>query len=149
MIRNALAGIDLPVYGDGKNIRDWLFVNDHCRAIDLVFQQGESGRSYCVGGENEVMNIDLVRKLCDILGELRPGRDYHKLITFVKDRPGHDRRYAIDSSYIRKSLGWHPEVSWEEGLKRTVEWYLANEEWLQKCTSGEYLKYYDTMYKER
>jgi len=130
VILNALAGKPLPIYGDGSNIRDWLYVEDHADALLLVVQKGKVGRSYNIGGENEVTNIDLVRKICALLDERRPGEAPHdKLITFVTDRPGHDKRYAIDPSRIRDELGWRPSVTWEEGLAKTVDWYLANEEW--------------------
>lgn len=127
MIDNALNGVPLPVYGDGKNVRDWLYVEDHCRAIDLVLRRGRDGASYNVGGGNEWANLDIVRLLCDLLQAQKPRANgaYRDLITFVADRPGHDRRYAIDASKIRTELGWQPQQDFETGLRRTVEWYLA------------------------
>ncbi len=130
MILNALAGKPLPVYGDGGNVRDWLFVEDHADALLLVVQKGAVGRSYNIGGENEATNLDLVRTLCAILDDRRPaGAPHADLITFVTDRPGHDRRYAIDPTRIREELGWRPSVTLDEGLARTVDWYLAREDW--------------------
>lgn len=130
VILRALAGEPIPVYGDGGNVRDWLYVEDHADALLLCLQKGQVGRSYNIGGENEATNIDLVRTICAHLDELRPdGAPHDRLITFVTDRPGHDRRYAIDPSRIRAELGWRPSVTVEEGLRRTVEWYLANEDW--------------------
>ncbi|MEZ5752507.1 MAG: dTDP-glucose 4,6-dehydratase [Paracoccaceae bacterium] len=131
VILNALAGKPLPIYGNGANIRDWLFVEDHADALLLVLQNGQNGRSYNIGGENERTNLDLVRTLCGILDDLRPkaSGSYSDQITFVADRPGHDARYAIDPTRIRTELGWRPSVTVEEGLRRTVEWYLANEAW--------------------
>lgn len=131
VIINALAGKPLPIYGDGSNVRDWLYVEDHADALLLVLQKGEVGRSYNIGGENECSNLKLVQTICSILDQLRP-RDkgtYAELITFVADRPGHDARYAIDPTRIREELGWRPSVTVEEGLRKTVEWYLANESW--------------------
>ncbi|WPZ31532.1 dTDP-glucose 4,6-dehydratase (plasmid) [Sulfitobacter sp. OXR-159] len=130
IILNALAGKPLPIYGNGSNIRDWLYVEDHADALLTVLSNGEIGRSYNIGGENERSNLDLVQTLCAILDELRPAnRPYAELITYVADRPGHDARYAIDPSRIRDELGWRPSVTVEEGLRRTVQWYLDNEEW--------------------
>lgn len=132
MILNALAGKPLPIYGDGSNIRDWLYVEDHADALLLVVQKGTSGRSYNIGGENEKSNLELVQSLCDILDQKRPresGQSYRNLITFVEDRPGHDARYAIDPSRVRNELGWRPSISVEEGLQLTVQWYLDNEAW--------------------
>lgn len=131
VILNALAGEPLPIYGDGGNIRDWLYVEDHADALLLVLEKGALGRSYNIGGENERTNLDLVKTLCDILDRLRPrdGGSYADLITFVTDRPGHDARYAIDPSRIRDELGWSPSVTVEEGLEKTVKWYLDNEDW--------------------
>ena len=130
VILRALAGEPIPVYGDGGNVRDWLYVEDHADALLLCLQKGQVGRSYNIGGENEATNIDLVRTICAHLDELRPdGAPHDRLITFVTDRPGHDRRYAIDPSRIRAELGWRPSVTVEEGLRKTVEWYLANEDW--------------------
>lgn len=132
IILNALAGRPLPIYGDGSNVRDWLYVEDHAEALLLVVEKGAVGRSYNIGGENERSNLELVQTLCAILDELRPrrdGRPYAEQITFVADRPGHDARYAIDPSRIREELGWRPSVTVEEGLRRTVQWYLDNEAW--------------------
>ena len=131
VILNALAGRPIPVYGKGENIRDWLYVEDHADALLLALEKGELGRSYNIGGENEATNIDLVRKICAILDELRPSdAPYADQITFVTDRPGHDLRYAIDPTRVRKELGWRPSVTVDEGLRKTVEWYLANGDWL-------------------
>jgi dTDP-glucose 4,6-dehydratase len=141
MIHNAIAGKALPVYGDGGNVRDWLYVGDHCAAIRAVLERGRVGETYNVGGNAEKTNLKVVRTLCRILAELKPGRDYEALITFVKDRPGHDRRYAIDAAKIRSELGWMPRESFESGLERTVRWYLDNSAWLAAVTSGEYLKW--------
>jgi dTDP-glucose 4,6-dehydratase len=137
VILNALAEKTIPVYGAGENVRDWLFVEDHADALLLVLEKGKTGRSYNVGGENERRNIDLVRTICDILDRRRPRRSgsYSELITFVSDRPGHDARYAIDPSRIRDELGWRPSVTVEEGLERTVQWYLDNEAWWKALQS--------------
>jgi dTDP-glucose 4,6-dehydratase len=131
VILNALAGRPIPVYGDGSHVRDWLYVEDHAEALLLVLQRGKVGRSYAIGGENERSNIDLVRDLCAILDDLRPRAEgsYADLITFVVDRPGHDARYAIDPARIRTELGWRPSVTLDEGLRKTVAWYLENEDW--------------------
>ncbi|MDA8586992.1 dTDP-glucose 4,6-dehydratase [Rhodobacteraceae bacterium] len=130
VILNAIHGREIPVYGAGDNVRDWLYVEDHADALILVLEKGALGRSYNIGGENEVKNIDLVRKICTLLDDRRPSDAPHdRLITYVTDRPGHDKRYAIDPSRIRDELGWRPSVTWEEGLAKTVDWYLANEDW--------------------
>lgn len=130
VILNALAGQPIPVYGEGINVRDWLYVEDHAAALLTVLDRGEVGRSYCIGGNNEARNIDLVRMICALLDEMRPdGAPYDQLITFVADRPGHDQRYAIDATRIQEELGWRPTVTLEEGLRRTVCWYLDNEGW--------------------
>ena len=130
VILKALSGQPIPVYGDGGNVRDWLYVEDHADALLTVLEKGQPGRSYNIGGENEARNIDLVRSICAHMDELRPeGAPHARLISFVTDRPGHDRRYAIDPTRIRDELGWRPSVTVEEGLRRTVEWYLANEDW--------------------
>jgi len=132
MILNALEGRSLPVYGDGLNVRDWLYVDDHARALALVFEKGRAGEKYNIGGHNEVKNIEVVETICRLLDELKPrpaDGGYASLITYVKDRPGHDRRYAIDASKIERELGWRPRETFESGLKSTVEWYLANETW--------------------
>ncbi|MBI2270953.1 MAG: dTDP-glucose 4,6-dehydratase [Bacteroidetes bacterium] len=141
----------IPVYGKGENIRDWLFVEDHAIAIDLVFHKGKAGQTYNIGGHNEWKNIDLIKLLCSIMDKKlnrAPGTSA-KLITFVTDRAGHDLRYAIDASKIKKELGWVPSVRFEEGLEKTVDWYLANESWLNNVTSGNYKQYYEKQYAQR
>jgi dTDP-glucose 4,6-dehydratase len=148
MINNVINKKPLPVYGDGLYTRDWLFVKDHASAIDSVFHNGKNGNSYNVGGFNEWKNIDLVKLLCQLADE-KLGRDKgesEKLITYVKDRPGHDRRYAIDATKISKELGWKPSVTFEEGLSQTIDWYLQNTDWLNNVTSGDYQNYYQTQY---
>lgn len=147
-INNIINNKSLPVYGDGNYTRDWLFVEDHAVAIDLVFHEGKNHETYNIGGFNEWKNIDLVKLLCKIM-DSKLGREEgtsEKLITYVKDRPGHDLRYAIDASKINKELGWKPSVTFEQGLERTIDWYLANEDWLKNVTSGEYSKYYEKQY---
>jgi len=141
----------LPVYGDGKYTRDWLWVEDHAAAIDLIFEKGRIGETYNIGGNNEWKNIDLINNLCKVMDDLlgREAGTSAKLITYVKDRAGHDRRYAIDASKLMNELGWKPTVYAEEGLRKTAEWYLANEEWMTNITSGEYERYYEAMYAER
>ena len=149
MCINILLGKPLPVYGDGQNIRDWLYVEDHCRALDVVINKGKPGETYNVGGNNEVKNIDLVEKLCALMDELAPNLPVSpskELITFVKDRAGHDRRYAIDASKIKDELGWTPQETVEGGLRRTVEWYLANSDWWKPLLSEEYKNYYAKVY---
>jgi dTDP-glucose 4,6-dehydratase len=150
-INNIKNNKPLPVYGDGQYTRDWLYVIDHARAIDLIFNQGNIGETYNVGGFNEYTNIDLIHLLCDLMDDKlkQPIGTARKLITFVKDRPGHDKRYAIDASKINKTLGWKPSVNFKEGLSKTIDWYLENEEWLRNVTSGEYQKYYKEMYEKR
>jgi dTDP-glucose 4,6-dehydratase len=141
MIHNALSGKELPIYGDGQNIRDWLYVRDHCRAIMTVLGKGTPGDVYNIGGNAEMKNIEIVETICAILDEVRPnpeGKSYREQITFVKDRPGHDRRYAIDASKIRKELGWKPEESFDTGIRKTVQWYLENQKWVERVTSGKY-----------
>lgn len=139
MILNALDGKPLPVYGKGDQIRDWLYVDDHARALYKVVTEGKIGETYNIGGHNEKQNIEVVQTLCDILQELRPqGKSYRDLITFVKDRPGHDRRYAIDASKIHKELGWKPEETFETGIRKTVRWYLENLDWCQRVQDGSY-----------
>jgi len=141
MILNALEGKPLPVYGDGSNIRDWLYVEDHCRAIRTVFETGTPGEVYNIGGNTERTNLDLVRTICGLVDELRPDlphRPAASLIKFVKDRPGHDRRYAIDASKIKRTLGWQPQHNLESALRATVEWYLSNSVWVDRVTSGKY-----------
>ncbi len=141
----------LPVYGDGQYTRDWLYVIDHARAIDAIFNQGQIGETYNVGGFNEYTNIDLIYLLCDLMDDKldRPKGASRQLIKFVKDRPGHDKRYAIDANKINRELGWSPSVNFEEGLSLTIDWYLENEDWLQHVTSGDYQKYYNEMYGNR
>lgn len=150
-INNVKNNKQIPIYGKGENIRDWLFVVDHARAIDLIFHKGKVGETYNIGGNNEWKNIDLIYLLCKIMDKKlnRPSGTSEKLITFVKDRAGHDLRYAIDSSKLQKELGWQPSLQFEEGLEKTVEWYLASEEWLQHVVSGEYDKYYQKQYVQR
>jgi dTDP-glucose 4,6-dehydratase len=150
-INNIIQEKPLPVYGDGLYTRDWLYVKDHALAIDLVFHQGVDGETYNIGGFNEWKNIDLVKLLCKQMDEkLGRAEGYsEKLITYVKDRPGHDRRYAIDASKINQELGWRPTVTFEEGLAETIDWYLQNTEWLQNVTSGNYQHYYQSMYSNR
>lgn len=149
MIHNIIKNKPLPVYGKGENIRDWLYVIDHARAIDQVFHQGKNGETYNIGGFNEWKNIDLVHLLCDIMDEklARAKGESRNLIRFVTDRKGHDLRYAIDSSKIMNELGWKPSLQFEEGLSKTVDWYLANQEWLKNVTSGEYQSYYKQHYQ--
>ncbi len=151
MINNIKNNKPLPVYGKGENVRDWLFVEDHARAIDTIFHNGRLGESYNVGGFNEWKNIDLVHLLCSIMDKKlgRAEDESAKLITYVKDRAGHDLRYAIDATKLNKELGWSPSLQFEEGLEKTVEWYLSNEEWINHVTSGDYQKYYDVQYEKR
>lgn len=149
MILNALEGKPLPVYGDGRNVRDWLYVRDHCIALWMIMQKGRRGETYNIGGHNEIENITLVEMLCDILDEtLKREHDQscRKLITFVKDRPGHDRRYAIDFNKVRAELGWIPEESFETGLRRTIAWYLDNQEWVNRVRTGEYRSWMKEQY---
>lgn len=147
-INNIMNNKPLPVYGDGKYTRDWLYVEDHARAIDLVFHKGKNKETYNIGGFNEWQNIDLVKLLCKQMDEKlnRVKGSSEKLITYVKDRPGHDKRYAIDASKINKELGWKPSVTFEEGLSKTIDWYLSNTDWLQSVTSGAYQSYYQKQY---
>ena len=153
VINNALAGKELPVYGDGKNVRDWLYVLDHCSALLTALEQGRPGETYNIGGNSEKQNIEVVRTICDILDELAPplagGTTRQSLIRFVKDRPGHDRRYAIDAGKIRRELGWQPAVTFEQGIRDTVRWYLENREWCEAILDGSYREYYAEMYKDR
>ncbi len=150
IVNNALNGKSLPVYGDGKNVRDWLYVEDHCAAILEVLQKGQVGETYNIGGNNEKQNIEIVQTICDILDEkvgvLSSGEARRSLITFVKDRPGHDRRYAIDASKVKDELGWEPAVTFEEGIVKTVEWYLGNTEWVASVLDGSYREYYEKQY---
>ncbi len=150
-INNIKENKPLPVYGKGENIRDWLWVDDHARAIDVIFHQGKTGETYNIGGHNEWKNIDLIRVICRIM-DRKLGREQgasEKLITFVKDRAGHDLRYAIDSSKLKNELGWVPSLQFEEGIEKTIDWYLNNEEWLRNVTSGDYQKYYEEQYQKR
>ena len=153
IINNALNENNLPVYGDGKNVRDWLYVVDHCEAVLTVLKKGTPGDTYNIGGNNEKANIEIVQMICDILDEkvglLKNGKPHRSLITFVKDRPGHDRRYAIDAGKIIKELGWRPSVTFEKGLRSTVDWYLENKEWITSVIDGSYKKYYSMMYGNR
>ena len=148
-INNIINNKSLPVYGDGNYTRDWLFVEDHALAIDLVFNKGLNRETYNIGGFNEWKNIDLIKLLCRLMDEKLENEigTSEKLITFIKDRPGHDFRYALDGSKINKDLGWNPSISFEEGLSRTIDWYLNNKEWLENVTSGEYQNYYKLNYK--
>lgn len=143
MIINALHKKELPVYGEGLNVRDWLYVEDHCKAIDLILHGGRIGEVYNIGGHNEKTNIEVVKKIISILG-----RD-ESLIRYVKDRPGHDMRYAIDPTKIKNELGWYPETTFDEGIKKTVDWYLANRSWWESIVNGEYMNYYEKMYGNR
>jgi dTDP-glucose 4,6-dehydratase len=151
MIVNALAGKPLPVYGDGQQIRDWLYVTDHCSAIRAVLARGRLGETYNIGGWNEKANIDIVRTICGLLDELRPdpAGPHARLITHVKDRPGHDRRYAIDARKIERELGWRPAETFETGIRKTVEWYLTNTAWVQRVQSGAYREWLTTQYGVR
>lgn len=151
MIHNIIQNKPLPVYGKGENIRDWLFVEDHARAIDDIFHKGKLGETYNIGGHNEWTNIDLVHLLCRVMDTKlgRPEGTSVQLITYVTDRAGHDLRYAIDATKLKVELGWEPSLQFEEGLNKTVDWYLTNEEWLTNVTSGAYQKYYEGMYSER
>ncbi|MGB5595734.1 MAG: dTDP-glucose 4,6-dehydratase [Crocosphaera sp.] len=149
MCINILLGKPLPVYGDGQNIRDWLYVGDHCSALETVINQGKPGETYNIGGNNEVKNIDLVTLLCELMDELAselPVKPSKQLITFVKDRPGHDRRYAIDATKIKTELGWTPQETVENGLRKTIQWYLNNQDWWQPLLSKEYQEYYQKVY---
>lgn len=149
---NALAGKPLPIYGDGQQIRDWLYVKDHCSAIRRVLEAGKLGETYNVGGWNEKANLEVVNTLCSILDELKPragGKSYKEQITFVKDRPGHDRRYAIDATKLEKELGWKPDETFETGIRKTVEWYLENQAWVNNVTSGEYRNWVNKNYAGR
>lgn len=152
MIQNALTGKALPVYGQGSNIRDWLYVEDHCRAIERVLEKGVPGEVYNVGGHNEKTNLEVVHTLCALLDELLPEsaqRPHRQLIKFVTDRPGHDQRYAIDAGKIQRELGWSPEETFETGLRKTVQWYLENDSWVQSVTSGDYDDWVKTQYEAR
>ena len=148
VINNIKQSMSIPVYGKGENIRDWLWVEDHARAIDVIFHKGKVGETYNIGGHNEWTNIDLIHLLCDVMDKKLGNQigDSKQLIRFVKDRAGHDLRYAIDASKIKKDLGWEPSVTFEQGLEKTVDWYLNNNQWLENVTSGAYLKYYRAQY---
>ncbi|MEA2077119.1 MAG: dTDP-glucose 4,6-dehydratase [Candidatus Marinimicrobia bacterium] len=151
MINNIKTNKPLPIYGKGENIRDWLYVEDHVRAIDMIFHKGRIGETYNIGGENEWTNIDLVKLLCKLM-DSKLGRDEgesKKLITYVKDRPGHDLRYAIDASKIQKELAWEPDEDFKSGFEKTIDWYLDNEEWMNRVINKEYQKYYKKMYRKR
>ena len=143
MIANALAEKPLPVYGEGLNVRDWLYVEDHCAAIDLILEKGEVGQVYNIGGHNEMRNIDIVKLICKTLDKPE------SLITYVTDRKGHDMRYAIDPAFIHEKLGWLPETRFEDGIQKTIRWYLDNRLWWEEIISGEYQEYYGRMYGER
>lgn len=155
VINNALSGKALPVYGDGKNIRDWLFVEDHCKGIDMVQEKGRLFETYNIGGHNERQNIQIIHTILDTLTELLPDDDPRKknvsydLITYVTDRKGHDRRYAIAPDKIKAEVGWYPETKFEDGIKKTVKWYLDHLDWMENITSGDYQNYYEAMYKNR
>lgn len=151
-ILKALQGQNLPIYGDGKQVRDWLYVIDHCKAIAIVLENGVIGNTYNIGGSNEKTNLEVVTKLCDLLDELKPrddGKSYKEQITFVKDRPGHDYRYAVDASKIMDELGWKPKETFETGLKKTIKWYLKNLPWVQNIESGSYKKWINKNYSQR
>ena len=141
----------MPVYGDGQQIRDWLYVTDHCSAIRAVLAKGRLGETYNIGGWNEKANIDIVKTICRLLDELRPEQagSYTRLITYVKDRPGHDRRYAIDASKIERELGWRPAETFESGIKKTIDWYLANESWVSRVKNGAYRDWINMNYEAR
>jgi dTDP-glucose 4,6-dehydratase len=152
IITNALSGKPLPIYGDGLQVRDWLFVNDHCKAIVEVLEKGAPGQTYNIGGNNQRSNLEVVRTICALLDELVPDsafKPHNQLITYVTDRPGHDRRYAIDASKIGKELGWKPEESFETGMRKTIEWYLANGQWIEKVTGVEYQQWVTKNYADR
>jgi dTDP-glucose 4,6-dehydratase len=152
MILNAVAGKPLPVYGDGQNVRDWLFVEDHCEALRTVLARGEVGETYNIGGCNQKRNVEIVESICAILDELRPGDPvvpHRKLITFVKDRPGHDRRYAIDASKLQRELGWKPRESFETGIRKTIQWYLDHQDWVDEVSSGSYRQWIRTHYASK
>lgn len=152
IINNALHGKKLPVYGDGKNVRDWLYVDDHAKAIDMVIEKGRIGERYNVGGHNEKQNIEIIKIILETLNEMLPDDDERKaainesLITYVEDRKGHDRRYAIAPDKIKSEIGWYPETMFKDGIKLTIAWFFKNEEWMNNVTSGDYQKYYDSMY---
>jgi dTDP-glucose 4,6-dehydratase len=149
VLLNALAGKPLPIYGDGQQVRDWLYVEDHCRAIARVLEAGKVGETYNIGGWNEKPNLEVVNTLCAVLDKLKPradGKRYAEQITYVKDRPGHDRRYAIDARKIERDLGWKPQETFETGIRKTVQWYLANQAWVESLTSGAYRQWVGKQY---
>lgn len=150
-INNIRNNKPLPVYGKGENVRDWLYVVDHARAIDVVYHKGKIGETYNIGGFNEWTNIDLIKVICSTMDKIlgRPEGESEKLITYVTDRAGHDLRYAIDANKIMKELGWEPSLQFEQGIEKTINWYMDNQQWMDEVTSGDYANYYDTMYKER
>ena len=143
MIANALANKPLPVYGQGLNVRDWLYVEDHCVAIDRILERGQAGQTYNIGGHNEMRNIDIVKLICRVLGKPE------SLITYVTDRKGHDMRYAIDPTFIHEQLGWLPATKFSDGIQRTIEWYLNNRSWWEEIVNGDYQNYYERMYAGR
>jgi dTDP-glucose 4,6-dehydratase len=152
MITNAVAGKPLPVYGDGRQVRDWLYVGDHCSALRTVLERGQIGETYNIGGRNEQANLDTVDLLCGLLDELLPNSPHvphRNLISFVTDRPGHDRRYAINATKIEQELGWRPAETFASGLRRTVQWYLAHQDWVAQVTSGAYRQWIDQNYAHR
>lgn len=153
IFNNALQGKSLPVYGDGKNVRDWLYVVDHCEAILTVLEKGELGETYNIGGNNEKQNIEIVQTICDLLDEkvglLPSGETRRSLITYVKDRAGHDRRYAIDATKIKNELGWEPAITFEQGIRMTIDWYLNNQQWVADIVDGSYREYYQQQYENR
>ncbi len=149
IINRALRGESLPIYGDGKQIRDWLFVLDHCQALERVLEAGKPGQTYNIGGNNEKTNIEVVQIICALLDDLKPhadGRSYFSQVEFVKDRAGHDRRYAVNATRMREELGWSPKETFESGLRKTVVWYLENQKWVENVTSGEYTRWIDRQY---
>lgn len=150
-INNIRRGKELPVYGKGENVRDWLYVEDHARAIDIIFHKGKIADTYNIGGFNEWKNIDLIKVIIKTVDRLLGNLEGYslRLITYVTDRKGHDLRYAIDSNKLKKELGWEPSLQFEEGIEKTVKWYLDNQEWMENVTSGEYLKYYQEMYENK
>jgi dTDP-glucose 4,6-dehydratase len=150
-INNIRNGKPLPVYGKGENVRDWLYVEDHARAIDLIFHEGRIAETYNIGGFNEWKNIDLIKVMIKAADRILGNPEGHSLglITYVTDRPGHDARYAIDSSKLQNELGWEPSLQFEEGIEKTIRWYLDHQQWMDDVTSGEYVKYYDSMYRDR
>ena len=150
MLQNALEGKPLPVYGDGGNVRDWLYVRDHCRAVWMIMTSGRPGETYNIGGECELTNLSIVERICGLVDGRRGGRgpSAMELLSFVKDRPGHDFRYAIDCSKLKTELGWRPEETFDSGLARTVSWYLDNPGWVRRVRSGEYLDWIDTHYRK-